>query len=164
MPTRTAFVSPADSEARDLARSLLKRAHHAALAVIEPTTGFPGISRIALALDDDGTPLTLISDIAAHAAALRAQPEAAILVGEPGAKGDPLTHPRLMMGITAHFVSREDQNYRALRNLYLAQRPKSKLYIDFSDFSLVRLLPRTVLLNGGFGRAWQLSPQDISSD
>ncbi len=157
---RDPFNTP-DDEARALAHDLIRQARHASLAVIDPETGGPGISRIALARDEMGCPLTLISSLAAHDAALRANPDAALMVGEPGAKGDPLTHPRLMIRVTARFINRNDPNHAALRTHYLAQQPKAKLYIDFADFSLVRLVPVSAILNGGFGRAWRLAASDL---
>lgn len=154
-------IAPADDAARSLGRELLAKARYAALAVIDPATGGPGISRIALCLDDQGYPLTLVSSLAAHEAALRAHPQAALLVGEPGPKGDPLTHPRLMLQVSARFVDRTDPAHPALRAIYLRQVPKAALYIDFGDFTLARLIPTSAILNGGFGRAWRLAPEDL---
>lgn len=161
MPPLPDPVAPADDEARALARRLLDEARHAALAVIDPATGAPGISRVALTQDTDGAILTLISALAPHTAALRADPRCAVLVGEPGPKGDPLTHPRLMIRAEAAFLDRADPAYPAIRGRYLTRQPKARLYIDFADFSLVRLRPLSALLNGGFARAFRLTPQDL---
>lgn len=154
-------VAPADDEARAVARALMTGARHAALAWIDPETGTPGISRIAFGLAPDNTPVTLISALAPHFAALRAHPVAAVMVGEPGAKGDPLTHPRLMLRVTAGFVDRSAHDHAALRDRWLADHPKSALYIDFADFMLVRLAAVSGLLNGGFARAYRLSADDL---
>ena len=53
--------------------------------------------RVAVATDAQGTPVTLVSDLSHHTRALRADPACSLLVGEPGEKGDPLTHPRLSL-------------------------------------------------------------------
>lgn len=153
-------IRPPDAEARTLARSLLAAARHAALAVTD-ADGHPGISRIALGLDDDGLPLTLISALAGHSAALRLQPDCALMVGEPGGKGDPLTHPRLMIRARASFIAPDDPARPALRAIWLRDHPKAKLYIDFADFAFVRLQPQSALLNAGFGRAHRLAPGDL---
>lgn len=154
-------IRPTDDEARALARTLLAGAAHGALAVLDPATGAPSVTRIALALDPEGTPVTLVSDLSAHTAALRADLRASLLVGEPGPRGDPLTHPRLTLAVTAAFVARDDPARPALRAHWLAQRPKSKLYVDFADFSFVRLRPASAALNGGFGKAFVLTPDDL---
>lgn len=153
-------VRPADSAARELARRLLAEARHAALAWVDPVTGTPGISRVALALDPKGGPITLVSGLAPHTAALRAQPACALMVGDVGDRGDPLTHPRLMMRAKAGFAG--DDERAALRDHWLMQRPKSALYVDLPDFAFVRLSPTEALLNGGFAKAYRLSLADLT--
>lgn len=152
-------VQPPDDDARALARRLLHDARHAALAFADPATGTPGISRIALAIAPDGTPLTLISGLAPHTAALRARPACAIMVGDPPDRGDPLTHPRLMVRAQAAFAPPQDRP--ALRGHWLALRPKAMLYVDLPDFAFVRLHIDSALLNGGFARAFRLTARDL---
>ena len=152
-------VQPATPEAIALARDLLALPH-TALAVTDPADGTPAISRIALGLSPDG-PVTLISALSAHHAALQANPACALLLGEPAAKGDPLTHPRLMLKARAEFVAPEDPSRATLRDHWLSTHPKSKLYIDFADFTFVRLHPTSALLNAGFGKAHRLTAQDL---
>ena len=152
---------PCDDTARALAATLLDHARHAALSVIDPVTGTPGISRIALVCRDDGMILTLISALSAHTAALIAQPACAFMVGEPAAKGDPLTHPRLMVQAVATCLPRNHPGHADFRAHWLRQHPKSKLYIDFADFQFVHLAPTAALLNAGFGRAYRLAPSDL---
>lgn len=161
MPVRPDPVAAATPESRALALALLAGACHAALAVIDPESGAPGISRIALGLDPDGLPLTLISTLAQHTVALRANPAAALMVGEPGPKGDPLSHPRLMIRVRASFADRAAPGYGRLRDHWLTTHPKARLYIDFTDFSLVTLVPVSALLNGGFGKAFRLTADDL---
>lgn len=162
MPKPDPF-QPADDTARQIARDLIAGATHAALAVIRPGTALPSVSRIALATDSDGTLLSLVSSLAPHTTALETSPDCALLIGEPGGKGDPLTHPRLTLHVSARLIARGSAEHGALRDRYLAQRPKSKLYIDFPDFRLVRFTVSDGLLNGGFGKAFLLSAADISA-
>lgn len=150
---------PADDAARTLARGLIDAARFGALAVLRE--GMPFVTRIALAPGPDGAPVTLISDLSPHTAALRAHPICSLLVGEPGPKGDPLTHPRLTIEARAIPVPREAGEHRALRSHYLAHQPKARLYIDFADFHLVRLAPRSGHLNAGFGQAFRLTAGDL---
>ena len=159
--TRRDPTLPATDDARTLARSLLQRATHAALAVTDAETGAPGISRIAWGLAPQGGPVTLISALAPHFAALAAHPTCAVMVGEVGDTGDPLTHPRLMLRATAAFVAPSDPARPALRNRWLSDHPKSALYIDFADFAFVRFIPLSALLNAGFARAFRLTAADL---
>lgn len=160
-PANHSPLLPASDAARRLARDLLAGARHAALGVTEPETAAPMVTRIALALSPEGLPMTLISELSLHTAALARQPECSLLVGEPGAKGDPLTHPRLTLQATALFVARDSADHPRLRSHYLAERPKAALYADFADFRFVLFIPRAAHLNGGFGKAWQLAPADL---
>lgn len=144
-----------------MARSLLAEASFAALAVTDPADGLPGISRIAFGLGPDGVALTLISALSAHHGALMANPACALMVGEPGEKGDPLTHPRLMVKARAEFVVQDAPDRAALRDHWLAIHPKAKLYVDFGDFGFVRFAPISILLNGGFGKAFRIEPEAL---
>jgi putative heme iron utilization protein len=105
--------------------------------------------------------MTLVSDLSAHTRALKANPAASLLLGEPGAKGDPLTHPRLTVQATARFVDRASDEHATLRTHYLASHPKAKLYADFADFSFVVFEVKGANLNGGFGKAYDLTASDI---
>lgn len=148
-------IRPVDDEARRLARKLIDEARFGALAVLQD--GAPTVTRVAIATDSDGVPLTLISDLSLHTKALRADPQGSLLLGEPGDKGDPLTHPRITLQVKAQFMEKTD----ALIARYLALQPKAKLYIGFADFHFARLLPQAAFLNGGFGQAFKLTPCDL---
>ncbi len=161
MPETNPF-RPVDDEARTLARGLIDAATFAALGVIRPDTGTPSVTRIALATDPDGMPLSLVSTLSSHTAAIGTAPACSLLIGEPEDKGDPLTHPRLTLHAEAHLVDHKDPSHKTLRDRYLAQRPKAKLYIDFGDFHLLRFRIHDALLNGGFGKAYLLSPTDLA--
>jgi putative heme iron utilization protein len=158
-PVKPDPVQAADDDARALARSLLA-ARHASLAYLD-AAGAPAISRIAFGLCPEGLPLTLISGLAPHFAGLQADPRCSVMVGEVGDKGDPLTHPRLMIRARAEFVAADDPARPALRAHWLKGHPKAALYVDFVDFAFVRLAPVDALLNGGFGRAFRVLADDL---
>ena len=161
MPPRPDPVQPADAAALALVRGLLTLGH-AALAWTDADTGTPGISRIAFARDPDLGLMTLISGLAPHFRALRIHPACALMLGEVGDKGDPLTHPRLMIQARAAFVAPDDPARLPLRARWLDRNPKATVYIDLPDFAFVRLTPVSALLNGGFARAFRLTPGDLA--
>ena len=156
MTDKINLIRETDDEARALARRLLADASFAALGVIEPETATPMVSRIALVAAPDAAPLSLISDLSLHSTCLAANPACSLLVGDPEAKGDPLTHPRLTLQARATQADKA-----ALKAHYLAAYPKAKLYYDFGDFRLIRFEVSHAFLNGGFGKAYQLSPADL---
>jgi putative heme iron utilization protein len=114
-----------------------------AQSTLDPETGAPQVTRVGVSTDFDGAPVLLISGLAAHFPALKADARCSLLLGEPG-KGDPLAHPR---------------NRIAAR--YLAHQPKAKLYAGLGDFRFVRLEPISASLNGGFGKAFALTAADL---
>lgn len=156
-------IRPTDAGARQLARELIAKARFGALGVLDPASAAPMVSRIAVARDHAGLPVTLMSDLALHTRALRANPACSLLLGEPGDRGDPLTHPRLTLQCRAEFVPRGSDRHHELRKDFLDQQPKAKLYIDFADFHLVRLCAEAGFLNAGFGKAYRLSATDLAT-
>lgn len=118
--------------------------------------GRPMISRIGVVMLD-GALHALVSDLSPHTAAMRAHPAVSLLMGSDAAKGDPLNHPRLALEAVAQFADKGE-----LRDRYIAARPKTKLYFDFSDFHVVRFGVEAAFLNGGFGKAHHLDWGAIS--
>lgn len=148
-------INPTTDDARLLAKDILANTRFGAIAVNLPD-GRPYVARVAI-LADQGSLLTLISTLSTHTSALKANRACAILIGEPGRKGDPLTHPRMTLICQAKQVDKS-----AHRNIWLGGIPKAKLYYDFTDFELIRLIPSEIHLNGGFGKAFRLSPEDLT--
>ena len=155
-------IRPTDDDARTLARDLIAGARFAALAYMDMADGSPMVSRVALVPGPDGMPLSLISDLSHHSAALQHNPVCALLIGEPKGRGDPLTRPRLSLRAEARFVRHGEPEYAALAKAFLAMQPKAKLYIGFADFALVKFTPLNAHLNGGFGKAYVLNADDVA--
>ncbi|TCD15370.1 HugZ family protein [Oricola cellulosilytica] len=161
MPEPKNVIRETDDDAIRLARSLLATARHGALAVTVSDSGFPGASRVALATDCDGTPLILVSSLSWHTAALTTDSRCSLLVGEPG-NGDPLAHPRVTVFARAKRVEPGTAESERARRRYLARQPKASLYADFGDFSFFRLEIESAKLNGGFGKAYELTLDDLA--
>lgn len=154
-------IRPTDAAARALACGLLRDARHGALGVIDPATNAPMVTRVAVGTSPAGQPLSLVSDLSQHTAALTANPACSLLLGEPGTKGDPLTHPRLTLQMTTQFVRHAAPEHAALAAHYLVTHPKAQLYIGFADFSFAVFTVHSAFLNGGFGQAFRLTPADL---
>lgn len=163
MQERTSVIRETDAEAVALAKTLVRTARYGALAVLDPATGAPLSSRVAVATDLDGTPLILVSALSEHTAALLADPRCSLLLGEPG-KGDPLAHPRIGLRCLARRLESGSDDLSRARRRYLNRHPKAKLYAGFADFSFFRLAVERASLNGGFGKAYQLACGDIVAD
>ncbi len=147
-------------EAVRQAKTLMRTARSAALATIEPGTGWPLATRVGLSTDFDGTPVILISRLAAHTPALLADPRCSLLVGNPG-RGDPLAHARLSIACEAREVERDGDEHKRLERRYIAHQPKAQLYSGLGDFRYFRLEVRHAALNGGFGKAFDLTKDNL---
>jgi putative heme iron utilization protein len=154
-------IRETDDEAIRLARTLIATARHGALAVVDHASGFPGASRVALATDVDGTPVILVSALSGHTRPMLDDPRTSLMVGEVG-KGDPLAHPRVTLYTRARKLDRDSVEGRRVRARYLARQPKAALYADFGDFAFFRLEIERASLNGGFGKAYELTAGDLA--
>ena len=153
-------IRPTNDEARALAQLLMANARFAALGVILHS-GAPLVTRVAFGLCPLGHPVSLVSSLSTHTRALQGNPACSLLVGEPGDKGDPLTHPRLSLICHASFLRHGEDGYSDLAAHYLRDHSKAKLYIGFSDFAFTRLDVIEGHLNGGFGKAFHLTAADL---
>jgi putative heme iron utilization protein len=134
-------------------------------SVIRPTdeAALNLASRVLTGTDIDGVPVILTSTLATHTKALLADPRCALLFGEPG-RGDPLAWPRITIRCTAEMAEHDSESDSRLRTRFLRRHPKAKLYASFRDFAFFRLVPKSASLNGGFGRAYNISGGDFVID
>lgn len=162
MPGRTPenVPQPADFAPKELGRALLRDTRTATLATLDRNTGHPFASLVNVATDKDGAPLLLISRLATHTANLEADGRASLLMAETG-KGDALTHPRLTVLGSFAPVAADSPDVPRMRERFLAQHPKAKLYAGFTDFAIWRMQVVSAHLNGGFARAADLTAADL---
>ena len=154
MPTEPAQFQPPDFKPVELAARLMQDIHVGTLATLD-ADGAPLATLTTLALDSDGVPLIFISDLSAHTQNLKRDPRFSLLLAAIG-KGDPLAHPRVSLSGVASVTVVPESKAR-----FIEQNPKAKLYADFGDFSLWRLEPQKIHLNGGFARAYSGDAKDV---
>jgi putative heme iron utilization protein len=145
-PTSDPPVYDALAQAKELLRSV----RAGALATLVPADAFPFASLINVATAPDGSPILLLSRLAAHTRHLASDPRLSLLLAQTGA-GDPLAHPRVTIMGTAECVI--DPDRAALKARFLAKHPESALYADFGDFAFWRVAMEQAHFNGGFARA-----------
>jgi putative heme iron utilization protein len=113
------------------------------------------------ALDPQGRPLFLISNMAMHTQNLRANPRTSLFVGQAAADGDVLGAARATVLGNAEQVPAEELG--AVRELYLACHENSRYWVDFQDFHFFRLEPVDVYYVGGFGVMGWVPAEDYSA-
>lgn len=138
------------------ARRVLRLVRSGALATVGEPAAHPFVSLTNVATDIDGSPILLLSSLAAHTRQLDADPRCSLLLAETG-KGDPLTHPRVTVIARAERAGGSTDEPR-LRSRFLRRHPKAGLYAGFGDFGFWRLRMERGHHNAGFGRAGSLAP------
>lgn len=146
-------------------RTLVATARTATLAThARDPANHPYASLVALACDERGRPLLLLSKLAEHTTNLDARPESSVLVSEAplgGGDVDPLALGRVtILGETRRIDDGERAEARAL---FLAKEPRAAAYVDFADFGFFRLQPRALRWVGGFGRMSWVSAESYAA-
>lgn len=145
--------SASDSPARQ-AMAVMQGADRASLATSQ--SGWPFASLVLSALDADGTPLLLISDLAEHAKNIAAEPRVSLLFDGTAGLADPLTGPR----VTVLGEAKRSEEPQALRR-FLARHPSAELYAGFKDFHLYRVEVARAHLVAGFGRIHWIEAREL---
>lgn len=160
MNDKVSPIRQTNDEARGLAKTLLENARFAGLAFTDIPTSGHSISRIIVANIPNHGLVTLVSDLSAHSQALALDRRCALLIGEPG-KGDPLAHPRMSVIAEAVRLPEAMKENMSLVEPFFGMHPKTKLYFNFLDFAFWRFSIVRIDLNGGFGKAFQLTADDL---
>ena len=152
-PPRDPRQDPAFDPVEESKR-LLRTIRTASLATLADG-GAPFATLTAIATDNDGTPILLLSTLAHHTRNLERDGRCSLLLAQ-GGRGDPMAHPRLTLVALAARTDSQDARARFLR-----RNPKAALYADFPDFSFWRAEVSAVHLNGGFARAADFGPEAL---
>jgi putative heme iron utilization protein len=151
----------AEFDPAKLARSLLRRSRQGALATLMAGSGDPYCSLVNVASHADGSPILLISRLALHTRNILADARVSLMLDER-APGDPLEGSRIMLAGRAENASGDDA--AILRRRYLSAHPSAGAFVDFKDFSFVRIRPAGAHLVAGFGRIVDLKPEQLLTD
>jgi len=90
------MASTEKKQSIDAARELLVQTRAAALGSIN-SDGSPLVTLVAVATTEDGAPLLLLSQIAAHTQNLLREPRVSLLIEGTSDDDDPMTAPRLSL-------------------------------------------------------------------
>jgi hypothetical protein len=142
---------PAESGREDrrfAIREIVRAARQAALATLQPDSRGPLVSLVTVAPDVDGSPILLLSRLAEHTRNIAADNRVSLLFDGTKGYANPQEGPRVSV------VGRIERRSEArLRRRFLARHPGAKLYADFADFAVHRVVVERVHWVGGFGRA-----------
>ena len=146
---------PSDAER---SRTLVAGVRTAALATLGEG-GFPFGSLVSHAVDAQGRPVLLLSDLAEHSRNLSADARASLMATEQGA-GDPLALARVTVIGRVGEVPPGERD--AVLETYRSAHPGA-FYAGFADFRLYRLQVSSVRYVGGFGRMSWVSAEEYTA-
>lgn len=143
--------SSASSPAKSV-RDLLRSCDRAVLATLQRAgsdapAGWPYASLVMMAVDQDASPILLISTLADHTRNLLADPRASLLVDGTAGLDEPLTGARAT--VMGRLEKTDDPRHRAR---YLARHPSAQMYAGFGDFAVWRMAVERAHIVAGFGR------------
>ena len=119
--------------------------------------GYPFGSIAPYALDYDGQPAILISEIAQHTRNIKQNEKVSLTVFDPLAE-DPQASSRLTWIGDAESI---DQSETDIRHRYLRYFPSAESYFETHDFSFYRIRLRRARFIGGFGQIFWIEPTSM---
>ena len=144
---------------RNLSRSL----DRAVLATALPIQAGPGegaawpyASLVIVALDHDLSPILLLSDLAEHTRAIKADARVSLLFDDTAGLAQPLSGPRV--SVLGRAAVTDDER---LGQRFLARHPDAAMYAGFGDFRFYRVAVERAHLVGGFGKIRWLSAAEL---
>jgi len=146
-------------------RTIAAAARFATLSTIaRDPAGFPYGSLVTVAIDDDGRPLMLLSQLAEHTQNLVHHADASILLTEATPPGiSPLTRGRVTLLGPCRQVPESEHD--AASAVFLAAHPDAAQYAGFKDFAYYRLAPIALRYVGGFGRmSWVSADEYVAAE
>lgn len=139
-------------------RRLMRRCRRIALGTLG-AVGEPYVSLALVALDQDGTPLLHLSDLADHTRNLNRDDRVSLLFDGTLQAAMPLAGERVTV---QGRISRADEP-RLLAG-YLARHPDAASYVAFRDFHLYRVAVERAHLVAGFGRIHWVDGSSVTLD
>jgi putative heme iron utilization protein len=125
--------------------------------------GAPLVSLVLFSAANDGSAINIhVSRLAQHTQGLLESGQVGLMIAEPDRDSrNPQTIARLSIQGEARAISTSDPEYDAAKNVYLSRFPTAALNFQLGDFMLVRIRPHSARLVTGFGRIFDLSPDDL---
>lgn len=140
------------------ARRLLNRQSFGVLSTHSADVeGYPFGSIAPYALDYDGQPAILISEIAQHTRNIKHNNKVSLTVFDPRAD-DPQAASRLTWIGDAEAINPSELD---IRERYLRYFPSAESYFETHDFSFYRIRLRKARFIGGFGQIFWIEPDSM---
>jgi putative heme iron utilization protein len=150
-----------NEDARDILRHVVLHGRIASLGTLH--RGEPSVSMVPYAVLPDGTGLVIhVSRLSAHTADMQASARVSIMVVAQESPEVPAQAlPRVSIQGDARQIAENTPEHTFARLAYLSRFPESAPIFNIPDFSLFAIVPASVRVIGGFGRAHTVSADDF---
>jgi putative heme iron utilization protein len=153
-------VAPSRAELGFAIRQLMRSSRSASLSTaLASADGWPYASLVTVAIDTDGAPLLLFSELSDHTRNLKADGRAALLFERASRHANPQRGPRVSV-LGRIRPTRKPEHARR----FLDMHPEAEMYAGFGDFGFYRMSIDRAHWVGGFARAQWLSGRFVAAD
>ena len=151
-----------DSQSRQIFVRLVKERRIAALGTLYE--GAPLVSLVPFSATPNLSAIAVhVSWLAQHTKGLLEFEKVGLMIAEPDREGcNPQTLARLSIQGEAAPSAWTDPDYLNIRQSYLQKFPTAAFNFLLGDFLLVRIVPRSARLVTGFGKIFDLTPEDFA--
>jgi putative heme iron utilization protein len=155
-------VEPARSpSAAEHARTILAGDSVATLATLSED-GSPWASVVQYSVTGDGTPVLILSTLAAHGRNVKIDARVSLALAGPVPEGhDPGDSGRVSLAGVVEVP--EGDELEAAKQSYFTQTPAAELYTEFGDFTVYVMRVKTIRWVGGFGRMASTTPAEYAA-
>ena len=169
-----------EEESGKMSRLLVKNSLFGVLSTFQTqAAGSPSVYNIPygsvadFADDTNGCPLILLSNLERSVINFQSSPLVSLAINSVANSTFEFTHPELFDVMTqprttliGKLIPVPPEELDAAKSLYLDKHPKSKAWINFSDFTMYRMTIEDIYVVGGFGNdhyiGWLSSAQYLS--
>jgi putative heme iron utilization protein len=146
---------------RTLAR-LLRETRIAALGTLHD--GEPNLAMVAYSFAEDFSAFYIhVSRLGKHTADMENDPRVSLLITETDdRRADPQTLARVSLHGPAEVLPRTDAGYAQVKQNYLERFPEAEQLFSLGDFNLWKITPKGGRYVAGFGRAFNLVPDNLT--
>ena len=151
-----------DEQSEQTLARLIRETRIAALGTMHD--GEPNLAMVAYSFAEDFSAFYIhVSRLGKHTADMENDPRVSLLITETDdRRADPQTLARVSLHGTAEVLPRTDAGYAQVKQNYLERFPEAEQLFSLGDFNLWKITPKGGRYVAGFGRAFNLVPDNLT--
>jgi heme oxygenase (biliverdin-IX-beta and delta-forming) len=150
-----------DEQSERILARLIRETRVTALGTLHE--GEPNLAMVAYSFAEDFSAFYIhVSRLGKHTTDMESDPRVSLLITETDDRClDPQTLARVSIRGTAEILPRNEPTYAQAKQNYLERFPEAEQLFSLGDFNLWKITPKGVRYVAGFGRAFNLVPEDL---